>query len=124
MIARSPRQIRRTIFIGLGGTGNEVIRSLKQEMLVHGYDLPLFQYLVMDTVAYYEKSGMDELMHLRNGEEYLYIGGYNPNEILKNLANWSVIARWWGNRMRTSLVTVDEGAGQMRSVGRMGFFYH
>ncbi len=124
MTARLPRKIRRTIFIGLGGTGNEVIRHLKQEMLLHGYDLPLFQYLVMDTVAFDERPGMEELKHLRNGEEYLYIGGYNPNEILKNLANWPVIARWWGNRMRTNLVAVDEGAGQMRSVGRMGFFYH
>src|SRR6266568_5234458 len=124
MSSQQPRKVRRTIFIGLGGTGNEVVRRVKREMLRHRYDLPIFQYLVLDTVIFDEKPGLEPLMRLRNGEEYLYIGGYNPNEVLKNLANWPVIGRWWGNRKQTNLVTVDEGAGQMRSVGRMGFFYH
>jgi len=112
------------MFIGLGGTGNEVVRRVKMEMLRHGYDLPLFQYLVLDTVPFNEDPDMNPLMRLRNGEEYLYIGGYNPNEILKRIDNWPVIAHWWGTRDQTNLVTVDEGAGQMRSVGRMGFFRH
>jgi hypothetical protein len=124
MTQYSRKKAFRTIFIGLGGTGNEVIRRVKQEMLRHNYDLPIFQYLVLDTVAYHEDPGIGPLMHLRNGEEYLYIGGYNPNEILKQINNWPVIARWWGIRDSTNLVTVDEGAGQMRSVGRMGFFRH
>jgi hypothetical protein len=118
------RKIRRSIFIGLGGTGGEVIRRLKHDMYRHGFKLPLFQYCVMDTVVYEEWRGIEQSMQLRNGEEYLYIGNYNPNEVLKNLESWPVIASWWGNRMKTNLVTVDEGAGQMRSVGRMGFFYH
>src|SRR2546422_2693595 len=121
---QQPRKIRRTMFIGLGGTGDRVIRSVKQEMLRHQYDLPLFQYLVLDTMAFNERPGMPPQMRLRNGEEYLYVGGYNPNEVLKNMRNWPVIAKWWGHRAQTNLVTVDEGAGQMRSVGRMGFFYH
>jgi molecular chaperone GrpE (heat shock protein) len=118
------RKVRRSIFIGLGGTGNEAIRRLKRDMRRHDFDLPIFQYAVMDTVAFDEKPGMDPLMRLRNGEEYIYIGNYNPNEVLKNLDSWPVIGNWWGNRRNTSLVTVDEGAGQMRAVGRMGFFYH
>jgi hypothetical protein len=118
------RNIRRSLFIGLGGTGNEVVRRLKRDMQRHGFDSPLFQYLVMDTLPFDEKPDMDPLMRLRNGEEYLYIGNYNPNEVLKNLDSWPVIGSWWGNRTQTSLATVDEGAGQMRAVGRMGFFYH
>src|SRR5690242_20063811 len=124
MVEQQPRRVRRTVFIGLGGTGNEVVRRIKREMLTHDYKLPLFQYLVLDTVSFEEAPGMDEYMKIRNGEEYLYIGGYNPNEVLKNIENWPVIGRWWGNRNTTNLVTVDEGAGQMRSVGRMSFFYH
>lgn len=124
MTSIQPRKVRRTVFIGLGGTGNEVIRLVKQEMVRHDYcDLPLFQYLVLDTVAFYEKPGMDNRKRLQNGKEYLYIGGYDPNEVINNIGNWPVIDRWWGNRYQTNLVTVDEGAGQMRSVGRMGFFY-
>ncbi len=119
-----PRKIRRTIFIGLGGTGNEVIRRVKQEMLRHQFDLPLFQYLVLDTSAFNEPLNISPLKRLRNGEEYLYIGGYNPNDVLENIEDWPTIGHWWGNRTRTNLVAVDEGAGQMRSVGRMGFFYH
>ncbi len=119
------RKVRRSIFVGLGGTGNEVIRRLKREMVRHGFgDLPAFQYAVLDTVAFDEKPGMDSRMHLRNGEEYIYIGNYSPNEVLKNLDGWPVIGNWWGGSKKTSLVTVDEGAGQMRAVGRMGFFYH
>lgn len=125
MISQQVRKAFRTMFIGLGGTGNEVIRRVKQEMLRHGYDLPIYQYLVLDTVAFNEDPGMNAFMQLRNGEEYLYIGNYNPNEILKNIDKWPVIDRWWGNRWgQNNLVTVDEGAGQMRSVGRMGFFRH
>jgi hypothetical protein len=124
MAAQSVRKAFRTMFIGLGGTGNEVVRRVKQEMLRHGYDLPVFQYLVLDTVPFNEEPGMNPLMQLRNGEEYLYIGGYNPNEILKRIDKWPVISHWWGSRDQTNLVTVDEGAGQMRSVGRMGFFRH
>ncbi len=118
------RRVRKSVFIGLGGTGNEIVRRVKREMLSHNYRSPLFQYLVLDTVTFDETPGIDENMRLRNGEEYLYIGGYNPNEVLKNLDNWPVIRRWWGNRRQSSLVTVDEGAGQMRSVGRMSFFYN
>src|SRR2546426_6937211 len=86
------RKIRRSIFIGLGGTGNEVIRRLKRDMCLHGFDLPLFQYCVMDTVVFEEQRGIEPFMQLRNGEEYLYIGNYNPNEVLKNLNSWPVIA--------------------------------
>ena len=124
IVGTQSRKIRRTMFIGLGGTGDEVIRRVKQEMLDHHFDLPLFQYLVLDTVVFKEKNGIAQNQRLRNGEEYLYIGNYDPNEVLKNLENWPVISSWWGSRTRTNLVTVDEGAGQMRSVGRMGFFYH
>jgi Tubulin like/GrpE len=124
MASQHARKAFRTMFVGLGGTGNEVIRLVKHEMLRHHYDLPIFQYLVLDTVPYQEKAGMPDTMHLQNGEEYLYIGGYNPNEILKRIDNWPVISNWWGTRDQTNLVVVDEGAGQMRSVGRMGFFRH
>src|SRR5947209_14848216 len=122
--AGESRKVRRTIFIGLGGTGNEIVRRIKREMRQHDYTLPLFQYLVLDTVAFDEKPGLDKDMSLVNGEEYLYIGGYNPNEVLNNITNWPVIRRWWGRSDQSNLGVVDEGAGQMRSVGRMGFFYH
>jgi hypothetical protein len=118
------KQVLRTMFIGLGGTGNEVIRRVKREMLRHGYNQSIFQYLVLDTMPFSESPMMDENLHLRNGEEYLYIGGYNPNQIIKRLDEWPSIAHWWGARDQTNLVTVDEGAGQMRAVGRMAFFRH
>lgn len=123
---RSRTKVLRTIFIGLGGTGDEIIRRVKREMIQHGYDLPTFQYLVLDTVPYKEDPSRHPLMRLRNEEEYLYIGDYNPNEILKNLGNWPTISGWWGDRTSKgiTIATVDEGAGQMRAVGRMGFFRH
>lgn len=123
--AKSSTKLLSTLFIGLGGTGNTVIRRTKYEMLQHGYDLPIFQYLVLDTMQYAEEPNLHPHMHLRNGEEYLYIGGYNPNEILSNTTHWPVITKWWGNRAgNKTLVTVDAGAGQMRAVGRMSFFRH
>ncbi len=125
LLNQAARTARRAMVIGLGGAGNEVVRRVKQHMFRHGYNLPIYQYLVLDTVAFEEAPGMKPNMKLRNGEEYLYIGGYNPNDILKHIDNWPVIAQWWGNRPgRSHLVTVDEGAGQMRAVGRMGFFTH
>lgn len=118
------RTVRRSLFVGLGGTGKEVIRLLKREMLQHGYgDLPIFQYAVLDTVESKEESGMEPLVGLNKREEYIHIGDYNPNEVIRHLDQWPTIGNWWGNRRETTLVTVDEGAGQMRSVGRMSFFY-
>src|SRR5260370_27926379 len=121
---KSRKKVFRTMFIGLGGTGNQIIRRVKSEMLRHQYDLPIFQYLVLDTMQYNEEPNSNPLMHLQNGEEYLYIGGYNPNDILTHIGQWPAIATWWGIRDKTNLVTVDEGAGQMRAVGRIGLFRH
>jgi hypothetical protein len=118
------RPAQRSMFIGLGGTGNEVIRRVKREMLRHDYDLPIFQYLVLDTMPFSESPKMDPLLRLRNGEEYLYIGGYNPRQMIERLDEWPSIAQWWGTRDFDDSFTVDEGAGQMRKVGRLAFFRH
>lgn len=118
------RKALRTIFVGLGGTGNVIVRHVKQEMLRHGYDLPIFRYLVLDTVPYYEAPGMDIHMHLHKDEEYLYLGGFNTEDITKDTEVWKSITPWWGNRDLNNLITVDEGSGLKRAVGRLGFFYH
>ena len=125
MAPAETKQVLRTIFIGLGGTGKEVISEVKYNMLSHDYDLPVYRYLVLDTAPYNQELGKDPRTHLHPGEEYLHIGGYSPNEILKNITDWPEITSWWEKRAGKGVsLTVDDGAAQLRSIGRMSFFRH
>lgn len=112
------RKLRRTIFIGLGGIGNEIVCRLKREIEVHQFDTPLFQYCVIDN----SKHTSDAPFQGENST-YINIG----HSISDNTPCSSEISRaiesWWGERS-TAYIEVDESVRQMRAVGRRQLFEH
>lgn len=121
-----------TLVIGLGGTGNEVVRSLKRDLLRHsrsnGYETipPIIRFLVIDT----DSSSFDTRADEVELEDYerANIGGFDANEVIRARDFHKTIfgdrnghEGWW-DEARKGVGSVDEGSHQMRDVGRLALF--
>src|SRR2546425_5752481 len=126
MLRQGKRNVLRSIFIGLGGAGNEIVRRVKRELLQYGYDFPVFQYLVLDTISFNEESNINPLMKLRNEEEYLYIGGANLSHVSQIIESESTISgiQEAQEQAQVSGTTISEDTGPTRSAARTGLFHH
>lgn len=112
-----------TLAIGLGGTGDKVIRHLKRlaQDLVAGDGT--VNLLVVDTAPLSNLVGEESL----DPSEYIYIGGYSISPILTNLNRYPAIQAWWpvqdsGEEWKAHAGAVNAGARQSRPIGRLSFF--
>lgn len=113
-----------TLAIGLGGTGNRIIRQLKQQVRELGDSVDeALNVLVVDTEPRTNPPGNERL----DPSEYIYIGGYSISPILDNLERFPEIQAWWpvqesGEKWLAHTGAVHAGAGQNRLIGRLSFF--
>ena len=112
------RKFRRSIFIGLGETGNEIVYRLKREVEAHLFDTPLFQYCVIDA----DEHTTDTPVYSGNSM-YLNIGHSFHESTSHTLQTSAAIASWWGERS-TAYLEIDESVHQMRATGRRHLFEH
>lgn len=124
----SKTKIRRSLFIGLGGTGMKSILKTKSIMLDnYGQDgelPPMIAFLGIDTDANeYElptksKSVKDVTLSPR---ERFSISVNNPKEYFEYSKRDMT---WMPSRNRAFINTLNRGAGQMRTNGRLAFMYN
>lgn len=116
-----------TLAIGLGGTGAEVIRHLKQRVRTSVEPKPgIFDFLVVDTVPRQNPIGKERL----DWQEYAYIGDYVASEVLAHLDRYPEIREWWPFQSRhgsrrgvdRKMGAIHSGARQRRPIGRLSFF--
>jgi hypothetical protein len=125
-----------TLIIGLGGTGKEVLLRLRRK-IVEGYGslgrLPFLRFMHVDTD---KNQTAAEQYDLRSADDPLYseIKFTNTERIdltvtggtgkyVTHLANFPNIQRWFPAGSKISqLGDLHEGAGQVRSASRLGFF--
>jgi hypothetical protein len=118
------KEIGPTLFLGLGGTGAEVIARLKHKFeLFYGEtkreELKLIQYLVLDT-AEYEKLSKTVKDHTDADRDFLYLGGFNGAEYIRNQYPLDEDLRgWWDNRCVLPEELIDDGASRIRQLGRL-----
>jgi hypothetical protein len=127
--------IRPTLFIGLGGTGKEVLLRLRRKFYerLGRPGLPCTAYLWLDTdtrdvMALGEK--VDEIYQAVAFESHEKIGllegsvGSDLGGIFRNEAEWAHLHKWLYEEVGRFGTEVADGAGGVRSVGRLTFFYH
>ena len=126
------RKITKTLFIGLGGTGNLALKYAKKRFYeIYGkeeetfseFKLPLVEYLALDTDIDDLKKGIgaDYEFGLTQNE-YYHIKVESPKEVM---AGEPFIAREWmpKDNLR-SLGAIEAGASQIRAFGRLGLMAH
>ena len=123
------QKIRKTLFIGLGGTGNLALKFAKKRFYeIYGegiepnkFDIPLVQFLALDTdkddlemgVGPNKKFGL-------KGADCLYMDVATPNVVLTN--NPYIEDEWMPKENVDNLKNnrITDGAGQIRAFGRVG----
>ncbi|MBR8826818.1 MAG: SHOCT domain-containing protein [Gomphosphaeria aponina SAG 52.96 = DSM 107014] len=139
------RKIKRTICIGLGGTGRDVLMRIRR-LIIDRYgklsEFPIVSFVHLDT-----DKGASQVSGLRtgntyNGEDILFrdaekvIATMNSKEVndlsqgleRRNLyereSPYAHIASWFPPQILKNIKAIEEGASGIRPVGRLGFFHN
>lgn len=126
--------IHPTLFIGLGGTGKEVLLRLRRKFYeqLGRPGLPCTAYLWLDTdtrdlMAQGEK--MDEIFQsvaFRPDEQVGLLEGSVGTDLagmFTNRGQWEHIHNWLHPEVERYGAEIADGAGGVRAVGRLTFFY-
>ena len=118
-------KLKRSIYIGLGGTGIKALRKTKK-MYIDNYGEvpPMIQFMGIDTDEgeYTKKEKIQgDLVYLAKGEQCSISVGGNPVDYVK--ANRREMS-WLKAPNDGMITTLDKGAGQVRTNGRVAFIYN
>jgi hypothetical protein len=127
--------IRPTLFIGLGGTGKEVLLRLRRKFYERFGEpgLPCVAYLWMDTDTrdhMAQGEPMDEIFRSVTFQDHEHIpllqGKVKDHlgSVFTNRGQWEHIHRWMYREVGVYGLEIGDGAGGVRAVGRLTFFYH
>src|SRR5579863_6462194 len=127
--------IRPTLFLGLGGTGKEVLLRLRRRFYerlgVPG--LPCTSYLWLDTdtrdvMAVGEKIDdiYNAVLFAPNEKFGLLSGsvGDDLSNVLNDRAHWPHVHEWVYPQVKSYGTQIRDGAGGVRAVGRLTYFNH
>lgn len=122
---RTQPNIRRTLVIGLGGTGLRTALHIKKTLHQYYGQIPLAaKFLVLDTdpmdrsvVTFGELGGWKEIA--MEPREFLYLPVDNPLELIRTSPS---IQSWWPEGLPSRAVL--NGAGQIRALGRLALHSH
>lgn len=127
--------IRPTLFLGLGGTGKEILLRLRRKFYErYGMSgLPCTAYLWIDTdtrdrMAQGEQ--MDDIFRAVAFQENERIGLLQGSVkdhlsgVFENKGQWEHIHRWLYPEVERFGSEISDGAGGVRAVGRLTFFFH
>ncbi|MBW4645872.1 MAG: hypothetical protein KME23_23275 [Goleter apudmare HA4340-LM2] len=139
------RGINRTICIGLGGTGRDVLMRIRR-LIVDRYgdlsNLPIISFVHIDT----DKSAT-QVTGIRTGSTYhgvdlsfreaekvsatmsvkevnMFVEGLERRSEYTNYGPFDHIARWFPLQLLRNIKAVEEGAKGIRPVGRLAFFHN
>jgi hypothetical protein len=117
--------LKPAITIGLGGTGNQVVRRLKRQVHQHYGDTPtLLNFLVVDTDqdTFNDQSWapMPALSELERVP--LYDAQVPFSDVRQNPGAYPEIHEWLLPTADVGLLDRQEGAGQIRMLGRLALY--
>jgi hypothetical protein len=121
------KQMRPTLLIGLGGTGQKVLVQLKARFIRNYGAVPRpVEFLAFDTDQGVEETAiMGERVRLTPGTELHNIGNVETAEIVQHLSRYPAMAAWMSeDKERFPIRAVTMGAQQVRPLGRLAFFWH
>ena len=121
------KQMRPTLLIGLGGTGQKVLVQLKARFIRNYGSVPRpVEFLAFDTDQGVEETAvMGERVRLTPGTELHNIGNVETAEIVQHLSRYPAMAAWMSeDKEKFPIRAVTMGAQQVRPLGRLAFFWH
>jgi len=112
-----PSYIKKTVVIGLGGTGRDAVLYLKKRLMnVYGEIPPAMKFLVIDTTD--KESLRSEYGEIKlEAGEFIKMEVKNPHSLVKNNKE---VKSWFPDNIR--LFTLTSGAKQVRALGRLAAF--
>jgi hypothetical protein len=102
------KKINRTLLIGLGGAGKDIVTSVKRNYKES--DSSLIEYLVIDT----DLNDLKEESLQKN--ELLHIGIQDPKKLIDSN---TLIQNWLPNECMRYCNSIQYGANQLRGMGRL-----
>ena len=109
-----------TLYVGLGGTGQNVVGKIKQKIesqfgTLEG--LPVY-FIVIDTDT------TKRNLYNFKPDEFIEISDFDGASVILKLERYPMVRNWWPENIKPSDVgNVNFGAGQTRPVGRLAFYY-
>jgi hypothetical protein len=119
--------LRPTLLIGIGGTGQKVLVQLKARFIKnYGEKPPAVEFLCFDTDQAIEQVSLDgQPVSLTQATELINIGGIQTANILRHLDINPAIAAWiTEDKERIPVQAITMGAKQVRPLGRLSLFWH
>jgi hypothetical protein len=115
----APRKyIRKSVFIGLGGTGRDAVLHLKRHMIsTYGEVPPTIKLLVIDTVAPEQLAGMNGKPVELEGAEFFRMAARDVTHLIRQ--NREVRA-WFSEKIPARVLV--QGAAQVRPLGRVALY--
>jgi hypothetical protein len=126
------------LFIGLGGTGAEIVGRVKNRVDMLSADIPrpdlqFVSYLGLDTrpMGKQPQTVQSCFQQDTTGKapaSFCYLGGFNGfdyirGRVLQRATRDPDLARWWDQRLELSDKQIDEGAGRIRPIGRLCLYH-
>ncbi|MEB3294488.1 MAG: tubulin-like doman-containing protein [Synechococcales bacterium] len=118
-----------TIFVGVGGTGAEVLSRIRR-LIVESYgkleNLPIVSFLVIDTDKDYKITNPEASGPLfkENERHWAKVSSQEVKGILENMEKYPWINEWFPTELEKNITSLEAGAGQIRACGRFAFFYN
>lgn len=108
------------IYVGAGGTGRRLVALVKKlvQERVPAEEQGCYQFLAIDTDEYQEA----DCHPLDPHSEYLHTAGFRPEVAREADFLRDAVADWWFDSYTPPYI--QQGAGAIRPVGRLCFFYH
>lgn len=111
-------EFRRTLIIGLGGSGQQILVHLKRMFMdTFGTIPPSIKLLALDTDSARVRitSGLSDKEYTLDSEEYFHLKVENPQDFIPGM-----VAKWFVEPVPVGAIT--NGAGAIRQNGRLAFF--
>lgn len=119
--------LRPTLLVGVGGTGQAVLVQLKARFLRnYGQMPPAVELVCFDTdQSRVQTQSGGQIVELTQGTELINIGGIQTASVLRNLDNNKAIAAWiTEDKERMPTNAIIQGARQVRPLGRLSLFWN
>ncbi|PZX52127.1 tubulin-like protein [Algoriphagus ratkowskyi] len=118
-------KLRRTLFIGLGGTGLQAVLHTKKRLQeTYGEVPPMMGFLSIDT----DSNSINKTLKTKTGEivkldasEFHSMTVQNPKDIYQQQ---TALFSWMPEENLPAMSTIQFGAGQVRTTGRFAAFCH
>lgn len=122
-------RIRRSIIVGIGGSGALTVVSVKKKLYQFYNDIPLcVKFIVLDTDSSLPQGlrvsikGGEEwrLAEIEKNTEFMHLPVNEPQYLI---GNSDFIKNWWPEEL-IDMGAISDGAGQFRARGRLAFHAH